>query len=166
MRAAIGGVLDHLPDLMPWYAPTINSYRRTTTQDFAGNGLTWGFDNRTVSTRVLTGSPQETRLEFRLPGADVNPYLALSALLASMDDGIQRGAHPGPPHGGDAYADHDRTLPQTLLDAANLFAGSSFVAEAFGKDVVRHYQAVAEFEWNSFMKCVTDWERERYLEGI
>jgi len=90
LRHAVGGALAHAAELMCWYAPSINSYRRTTSRDFAGNGLTWGFDNRTVTTRVLTGAPLATRLEFRLPGADVNPYLALAGLLASVIDGIDQ----------------------------------------------------------------------------
>lgn len=166
LRHAVGGLLAHTPELMCWYAPTINSYRRTISQDFAGNGLTWGFDNRTVTTRVLTGSPAETRLEFRLPGADVNPYLGLAGLLASMLDGIESATDPGQPHAGDAYADVPRELPATLLDAARAFSSSSFAAGAFGKDIVQHYAAVAEFEWNEFLRSVTDWERDRYFEGI
>jgi glutamine synthetase len=166
LRHAVGGVLAHTPELMCWYAPTVNSYRRTGSQDFAGNGLTWGFDNRTVTTRVLTGSPAETRLEFRLPGADVNPYLGLAGLLASILDGIQSGTDPGLPHTGNAYDDVPSPIPATLLDAAGAFSRSDFAAAAFGKDVVQHYQAVAEFEWNAFLHSVTDWERDRYFEGI
>jgi glutamine synthetase len=166
LRHAVGGVLRRAAELMCWYAPTINSYRRTTSQDFAGNGLTWGFDNRTVSTRVLTGAPSATRLEFRLPGADVNPYLGLAGVLASITDGLRARTEPGPPHAGDAYATAGSALPVTLLDAAEAFSRSAFTAAAFGKDVVRHYHAVAEFEWKAFMSAVTDWERDRYLDGI
>jgi glutamine synthetase len=168
LRHAVGGVLSRAAELMCWYAPTINSYRRTNSQDFAGNGLTWGFDNRTVSTRVLAGPPEATRLEFRLPGADVNPYLALGGLLASVADGIERETDPGPPHRGDAYAATPARpgLPATLADAARAFGGSAFTAAAFGKDVVEHYRAVAEFEWAEFMRTVTDWERVRYLDAI
>lgn len=146
--------------------PTVNSHRRTTSQDFAGNGLTWGFDNRNVTVRVLTSSPAETRLEFRLPGADVNPYLALAGLLASILDGIGSSTDPGLPHAGDAYADTASRLPTTLAEAAATFSRSNFPTETFGKDIVRHYQAVAEFEWNTSLHAVTDWERDRYLEGI
>lgn len=166
MRHAVGGVLAHTPELMCWYAPTINSYRRTTSQDFAGNGLTWGFDNRTVTTRVLTGSPAEVRLEFRLPGADVNPYLGLAGLLASMLDGIQSGTEPALPRTGNAYNDAPSILPATLLEAAAAFSRSDFAAATFGKDVIQHYRAIAEFEWNEFLHSVTDWERNRYFEGI
>jgi glutamine synthetase len=166
LRHAVGGVLAHAPELLCWYAPTINSYRRTNSQDFAGNGLTWGFDNRTVTTRVLSGDPGSTRLEFRLPGADVNPYLGLAGLLASVNDGIQARTDPGPAATGDAYAAAQPALPATLHDAAEEFARSAFTATAFGKDVISHYYAVAELEWNSFMMTVTDWERDRYLAGI
>ena len=83
LRHAIGGVLQRGPELMLFYAPTVNSYRRTTSGEFSGNGLSWGFDSRMVSCRVLTESPESTRLEWRVPGADVDPYLAIAALLAS-----------------------------------------------------------------------------------
>lgn len=166
LRHAIAGVLGHARDLMCWYAPTINSYRRTTSQEFAGNGLTWGFDNRTVTTRVLTGAPTSTRLEFRLPGADVNPYLVVAGVLASTLNGITERLEPGPPATGNTYAQTPNALPQTLLQAAEAFSASAFTTGTFGGDVVKHYQSVAEFEWHRFMSSVTDWERERYLEGI
>ena len=166
LRHAVGGLLEHAGDLMCWYAPSINSYRRTSSQDFAGNGLTWGFDNRTVTARVLTGEPAATRLEFRLPGADVNPYLALAGLLASVRDGIDNHIDPGPPSAGDAYAPGTNTLPSTLLESADAFRQSTFAITAFGEDVVKHYHALAEYEWREFMRSVTDWERERYLDSI
>jgi glutamine synthetase len=166
LRHAVGGVLQHAADLMLWYAPTINSYRRTGSQDFAGNGLTWGYDNRTTTARVLTGSSSTTRLELRLPGADVNPYLALAGVLGSLHDGIRSRIEPGPAQAGDAYLSTTSQLPRTLAEAAAAFAGSRFTDEVYGKDVVKHYQAVAEFEWDQFLHAVTDWERTRYLEGI
>jgi glutamine synthetase len=163
---AVGGVLGHAAELMCWYAPTVNSYRRTNSADFAGNGLTWGLDNRTVTTRVLAGAPSATRLEFRLPGADVNPYLALAGLLASVSDGIEQQTEPGPPQAGDAYESTRSPMPTTLHEAAESFASSPFVAAAFGKNVVSHYHDVAAFEWNDFQRSVTDWERARYLDVI
>ena len=167
LRHAVGGVLSHAAELMCWYAPSINSYRRTGSQDFAGNGLTWGFDNRTVTTRVLSGgAPAATRFEFRLPGADVNPYLALAGVLASVIDGVDRSVDPGPPSAGDAYASGQAGLPSTLLAAAEGFLHSEFAANAFGSDVLTHYHALADYEWHAFMRSVTDWERERYLDSI
>jgi glutamine synthetase len=166
LRHAIGGVLDHAPDLMCWYAPTVNSYRRTSSQDFAGNGLTWGFDNRTTSVRVVAGSPSAQRLEFRVPGSDVNPYLALAGVLASVRAGIDAEADPGPAHSGDAYAVQAGALPATLAESAERFGASAFTVETFGPDVVAHYRAVASYEWSEFLRSVTDWDRQRYLEGI
>jgi glutamine synthetase len=90
----------------------------------------------------------------------------VAGLLASVRDGITAEADPGQPYAGDAYATAEAALPMTLHDAAEAFIRSPFAAEAFGKDVIRHYHAVAEFEWESFKTSVTDWERERYLAGI
>jgi glutamine synthetase len=103
LRHAIGGVLRRAPELMPFYAPTVNSYRRTTSGEFSGNGLSWGFDSRMVSCRVLTESAESTRLEWRVPGADVDPYLAIAALLASARDGIENDGEPGEPLMGAEY---------------------------------------------------------------
>jgi glutamine synthetase len=166
LRHAVGGLLKHAADLMLWYAPTINSYRRIGSKDFAGNGLTWGFDNRTTTARVLVGSASATRLEFRLPGADVNPYLALAAVLGSLHDGIRNRIEPGPPRIGDAYEELQATLPRTLTESAGAFSVSTFAEATFGKDAVKHYHAVAAYEWDQFLHAVTDWERMRYLEGI
>jgi glutamine synthetase len=166
LRHAIGGVLGHATDLMCWYAPTVNAYRRTSSQDFAGNGLTWGFDNRTTSVRVVAGSPSAQRLEFRVPGSDVNPYLAVAGVLASVRLGIADATDPGPAHTGDAYAAAAGTLPATLAEAAERFGTSAFAVETFGPDVVAHYRAVAAYEWSQFLRSVTDWDRQRYLEGI
>ncbi|GAA5082586.1 glutamine synthetase family protein [Thermocatellispora tengchongensis] len=166
LGSAVAGVLEHAADLMLWYAPTINSARRIGSQDFAGNGLTWGFDNRTTTCRVLTGQPSATRLEFRLPGADVNPYLAIAGMLGSMRRGIADGADPGKPSAGDAYGEIHEEFPQNLAEAAEQFLNSEFAAATFGADVVRHYHAVARHEWRQFMRSVTDWELVRYFEAI
>ena len=168
LRHAVGGLLAHAPELMTWYAPTINAMRRIASEDFAGNGLTWGFDNRTTTCRVLTGAPSTNRVEFRLPGADVNPYLAVSGVLVSVRDGIARQIEPGSPEMGNAYDNHARQgeLPITLEAAAARFLSSDFLVAALGKEVVDHYAAVARFEWDRFLHAVTDWERQRYLETI
>ncbi len=174
---AVGGVLEHCPELMLFYTPTINSMRRTrASHDFSGgNGLTWGgFDNRTTTCRLITGgAPSANRLEMRLPGADANPYLALAAVLASMNDGLTRKLDPGAPVRRDGYSDTDtlekvkqQPLPGTLDEAARALEASEFALAAFGAEVVSHYAAVAKDEWDSFMSAVTDWERERYLDNI
>ncbi len=167
MRAAIGGILDRAADMMVLYAPTVNSYRRTNSSEFAGHGATWGFDNRTVSCRVLGTSPTSLRAEWRVPGADVNPYLAVAGLIASMRDGVARGTDPGPPREGDAYhQDVPVRFPTTLAGAADAFAASPFAAATLGADVVEQYSLAARWEWDRFMTRVTDWETDRYFEHI
>lgn len=164
MLHAIGGVLAHLDDAMVWYAPTVNSYRRTADVGFAGRGKTWGYDNRTVSCRVAGDSPESLRLELRVPGSDVNPYLALAALLASVLTGIDDRTDPGAPVEGNAYDLDVEPLVADLPSAAARFEASEWAGAAFGGDVVEHYAAAARFEWAEFMKAVTDWERLRYFE--
>lgn len=167
MRGAIGGILDHASDFMVFYAPTINSYRRTNSSEFAGYGATWAFDNRTVSCRVLGTSPSSLRAEWRVPGADVNPYLAVAALLASIRDGMANGADPGAPREGDAYHQDVAVLfPGTLAAAADAFADSGFAEAALGAAVVEQYTLAARWEWDRFMTRVTDWETDRYFEHI
>jgi glutamine synthetase len=167
MRNAVGGVLQTTPEFMLWYAPTVNSMRRILTQDFAGNGLTWGFDNRTSTCRLITGTPMSSRLEMRLPGADTNPYLAVAALLASIRVGIDRQLDPGPPLIGNGYAATTATpLPRTLGEAAQAFRRSVIARECFGDDVVEHYAALGDNEWSTFLTAVTDWDRDRYLDSI
>jgi glutamine synthetase len=168
MEHAIGGLLDRAPDVMLWYAPTVNSYRRTTSGEFSGNGLSWGYDSRMVSCRVLAESPGSTRLEWRVPGADVNPYLAIAALLASGGDGIGAGTDPGDPLVGQDYTRPVPRLPSTLGDAVEAFRDSVFAAKAFGDDVVAHYAEAGRWEWERFLEpgAVTEWERRRYFEHI
>lgn len=166
MRHAIGGVLAHAAPLMAWYAPTINSYRRTNSSDFAGHGATWAFDNRTVSCRVLGTSASSMRLEWRVPGADVNPYLAVAGVIASVRDGITNRTDPGAPSTGDAYQQETQRFPEHLGLAAEAFLSSDFVQSAFGSAVAEQYGLTARYEWNQFLDAVTDWELDRYFEVI
>jgi glutamine synthetase len=168
MRHAIGGVLERAPDLMLWYAPTVNSYRRTRAEEFSGHGRSWGYDSRMVSCRVLVESPASTRLEWRVPGADVNPYLAIAALLASVVDGIDRGADPGEPLVGAGFDREVAPLPGTLGEAVERFRDSAFAAEVLGKDVVAHYAEAGRWEWEQFLGpgAVGEWERRRYFDVI
>jgi glutamine synthetase len=169
MRNAVGGILHLANDLMLLYAPTVNSMRRLLTQDFAGNGLTWGFDNRTTTCRLVTGAPTSSRIELRLPGADTNPYLAIAGVLGSVGAGIDRNLDPGPPLIGNGYAGTAAApvaLPRTLGEAAAAFRGSAAARELLGNDVVEHYAALGEHEWNTFLVAVSDWDRDRYLDSI
>ena len=165
---AVGGVLERAPDLMLFYGPTVNSYRRTTSGEFSGNGVSWGYDSRMVSCRVLSEGPASTRLEWRVPGADVNPYLAIAGLLASAADGIWTGADPGEPIVGEHFEDPVPPLPATLGESVARFRDSAFARSAFGADVVDHYAEAGRWEWERFLspEAVTEWERRRYFEVI
>jgi glutamine synthetase len=166
LHHAIGGLLEHASPLMAWYAPTINSYRRTNSSDFAGHGATWAFDNRTVSCRVLGTGPTSMRLEWRVPGADVNPYLAVAGMIASVRAGIIGESDPGPAATGDAYQHETKPFPEHLGVAAEAFLASPFVADAFGAAVAEQYGLTARYEWSRFLDAVTDWELDRYFEVI
>jgi glutamine synthetase len=168
LRRAIGGVLQRARELMLWYAPTINSYRRTGSGEFSGNGLSWGIDSRMVSCRVLPEGPEGTRLEWRVPGADVNPYLAIAALLASARDGMATAADPGEPLVGEDWERSVAQLPATLGEAVDAFKTGAFAQESFGKDVATHYAVAGAWEWERFFAAdaVTEWERRRYFEVI
>jgi glutamine synthetase len=168
LRHAIGGVLQHAPELMLLYAPTVNSYRRTTSGEFSGNGLSWGFDSRMVSCRVLTESPESTRLEWRVPGADVDPYLAIAALLASALDGIESDTEPDEPLMDRDFERPVAPLPATLGEAVERFRDGSFAPEVLGKDVVAHYAEAGRWEWEQFLSptAVGEWERRRYFDVI
>ena len=131
MRFAIGGLLARVPDLMVWYAPTINSYKRTDSTEFAGRGETWGIDNRTTTCRIVGQTRESLRVEFRLPGADVNPYLAIAGVLASIRDGIEHKRVPSEPVIGNAYAQRDvKPHPPTLGDAVDILSGANFACES------------------------------------
>lgn len=167
MRYSLGGLLAHTPELMIWYAPMINSYRRTASQQFASYGRTWGFDNRTVTCRIIGHAKNSLRIEFRVPGADVNPYLGIASVLGSIKDGLEEKLDPGSPTEGNAYwLENVELFPNNLAEATDKFETSNFAKTNFGDDVVRHYAAHARFEWTQFMNTVTDWEKERYFESI
>ena len=165
---AVGGVLHHAPELTVLYAPTVNSYRRIAGAEFSGNGLSWGWDSRMVSCRVLAESPEGTRLEWRVPGADVNPYLGIAALLASARDGIASQTDAGEPLMGEDWERPVPPLPAALGASVDAFRGSPFAAATFGDAVVAHYAEAGRWEWERFLAAdaVGGWERRRYFEVI
>ncbi len=165
-RWFLGGWINHVPEMMLFYAPTVNSYKRYQPGSWAPSRLAWAFDNRTVAFRVV-GKGDETRIECRLPGADCNPYLAYSAALASGLHGIENKIEPPPAFDGNAYvAPALPEIPRNLRDAAEQFRQSSFAIDTFGRECVEHYLRFYQDEQDSFNNAVTDWETERYFERI
>jgi glutamine synthetase len=167
-RQYIAGQLHCLPFLLPLFAPTINSYKRLVEGAWAPTTLTWGIDNRTVALRVLNGSDRSCRLETRVVGSDVNPYLALAGCLAAGLYGIRHQLTlDQAATTGNGYADKKAgTLPQTLIEATHQFKSSPIPAELFGTAFVEHYAQSREWEWRQHLKAVTDWEYKRYFEII
>jgi glutamine synthetase len=167
-RSYLAGILTLLPELLVLLAPTVNSYKRLVDGYWAPTRPTWGVDNRTVACRVIPGTPSSTRLEARVPGSDVNPYLAVTALLAAGLWGIERELPlDQPATTGSAYVDESvERLPRTLADATRRFADSKAMRELLGETFVDHFAATREWEWRQFADAVTDWELRRYFEII
>jgi glutamine synthetase len=162
----LAGQLACLREVTLMLAPHINSYKRFAAASFAPTTVAWGQDNRTCSLRVVGHGPS-LRFENRAGGADLNPYLALSAIIASGLHGIEAGLELEPALEGNAYLAAERPqLPKTLRDARDLFAESGMAREAFGEEVVAHYLNAADVELTSFQSAVTDWERVRGFERL
>lgn len=169
MRYFIGGMQKYLPEMTAFAAPTINSYRRLIPGYWAPTAATWGLDNRTVALRAIPGSTKSQRVEFRVPGADANPYLVMASALASGLKGIEDGIEPDAAVTGNAYLEEapaHQQLPRTLWEAAQALRGSAMAREIFGDDFVDHYAATREWEEREFRKHVSDWELNRYFEII
>ncbi|MFM9034507.1 MAG: glutamine synthetase family protein [Mycobacterium sp.] len=162
-RSFLAGTLATLPELALCYAPNINSYKRFAAGSFAPTAVAWGMDNRTCAMRVV-GHGHSMRMECRAPGGDVNPYLAVAALIAGGLHGIDTGLELPEPVAGNAYTGGARRLPATLAEAAALFGRSQVAREAFGDEVVEHYLNNARVEIEAFGAAVTDWERVRGFE--
>jgi glutamine synthetase len=165
-RWFLGGWMAHVPDVMPFYAPTVNSYKRFVDASWAPTRIAWSYDNRTAGFRIVGDGPG-LRIECRIPGADCNPYLAFAAVLASGMDGIANRVEPPACFSGDVYAAKDLPrVPRTLAEATERFAASEFAARAFGEEAVEHYAHFFRSESAAFDSAVTDWERARYFERI
>lgn len=165
-RWFLGGWMAHVQDVMVFYAPTINSYKRYVDFSWAPTRIAWSYDNRTAGFRVV-GKGSSLRIECRIPGADCNPYLAYAAALASGLDGIANQIEPPAIFEGDIYsAQQLPRVPYTLEHAVNHFSNSEFSKRAFGAEVVEHYTHFFRTEIESFNRHVTDWERKRYFERI
>jgi glutamine synthetase len=161
----MAGQLAAVQELTLFHAPNVNSYKRFAEGSFAPTAVAWGRDNRTCSLRVVGHGPA-TRMELRSPGADVNPYLSLAALIAAGLHGIDNELELEPALEGNAYVADKPHLPANLRDARALFADSAIAREAFGQDVVDHYLNYAQVELDAFDAAVTDWELRRGFERL
>ncbi|MER7517585.1 glutamine synthetase family protein [Streptomyces sp. NPDC126499] len=165
MRHFLAGQLAALRDFSLLYAPNINSYKRFQPGSFAPTAVAWGHDNRTCALRIV-GHGRSTRFENRLPGGDVNPYLAVAALVAAGLHGIEQGLELPPPCTGNAYTGEYEHVPTTLRDAAELWENSEIAKAAFGPEVVAHYRNMARVELDAYDAAVTDWELRRSFERM
>jgi glutamine synthetase len=165
MRTAIGGVLRHLPGIVLYGAPTVNSYKRFEPASFAPSTQTWGGDNRTVAVRALLESPAAARLELRTPGADAQPHWAIAGVLAAILAGIDADDDPGDPVSGDGYG-QGAALPATLADGVAAARADQAVVELLGADAVHDLTTLAAAEWRVFAGTVSQWDRDRYLRTI
>jgi glutamine synthetase len=161
----LAGQLAALRELTLCYAPNINSYKRYQAGSFAPTAVRWGVDNRTCALR-LVGHGLGLRAENRSPGGDVNPYLAVAAMIAAGLDGIDRQLPLEPAFAGNAYTDDGPRLPRGLGEALDLWEKSELARQAFGSDVVEHYANYARTEQEAFAAAVTDWELNRGFERL
>jgi len=168
MKSYVAGQLYCLPFILPLFAPVINSYKRLVEGAWAPTTLTWGMDNRTVALRILSGGSKSCRLETRVPGSDVNPYLAMAACLAAGLYGIKNKLKlKQPATTGNGYKNYaNGVLPATLIEATQQMKNSKLAKELFGAAFVEHFTLTREWEWRQHLKAVTDWEFKRYFEII
>jgi glutamine synthetase len=163
----IAGLLATLPEFILMFAPNVNSYKRFVEGTWAPTTATWGFENRTTALRIISTNAGACRIEQRVPGADVNPYLGFAACLAGGLHGIERKLEPPPLTEGDAYAIRGlQRLPSSLSEAVEAFTSSALAREFFGEGFVQHYAAMRRWEVDKYNHAVTDWERRRYFEMV
>ena len=164
-RSFVAGQIAHMKDLTLLFAPNINSYKRYVAGSFAPTAIKWGLDNRTCAFRLVGHGPG-LRLENRVPGGDVNPYLAVAGMVAAGLDGIERGLELEDAFTGNAYDSDAERVPDTLAGALALWESSAFARATFGDEVVDHYANMARVELTAFNAAVTDWERVRGFERL
>jgi len=162
-RQFVAGQLAHLRETSLMFAPNINSYKRFVPGSFAPTSVAWGRDNRTCAVR-LVGRGHSLRYENRVPGGDINPYLAIAAMVAAGIDGVEKGMDLEPELDGNAYVSDAPRVPHTMTESLALWDNSSFARETFGDEVVDHYANMARVEVDAFYRVVTDWELNRNFE--
>ena len=165
MRSYVAGLIKYASDITLFLAPYINSYKRFQKGSFAPTKTVWSVDNRTAGFRLCGAGTKSVRIECRIGGADLNPYLATAALLAAGLAGIEEGLELPPPAVGDIYGmDHVTDVPASLGAAMEVFSGSKMLRAAMGDWVIDHYTRAAEVELEDFDRAVTDYELRRGLE--
>ncbi len=163
----LAGQMYCLPQILPMFLPNVNSYKRLVEGQYAPTSVKWGFDNRTTTYRLINNDPENTRIETRICGADANPYLALSAIIASGMYGLENNLKLCEPSIGSEYLDTDKTeLSRNLGDATNIMKNSSLAKKLFGENFVEHYCITREHEWKMYNKHISDWELNRYIDLI
>ncbi|GGO45358.1 glutamine synthetase [Streptomyces daqingensis] len=165
MRHFLAGQLAAMREFTLLYAPNINSYKRFQPGSFAPTAVAWGPDNRTCALRIV-GHGHGHRLENRVPGGDVNPYLAVAGMIAAGLHGVDRKLELQDACTGNAYTGDAEHVPATLREASELWERSTIAQEAFGSDVVAHYLNMAHVEQQAYDTAVTDWERFRSFERM
>jgi glutamine synthetase len=167
-KSFLAGQLACLPEILPFFAPNVNSYKRLVDGYWSPTKPTWGVDNRTTAFRVIPGSEKSTRVEIRMGGADINPYLAVAASVASGLHGIQKGLKlTDKAIVGSAYQESTiPRLPRTLAEATARLADSTIAREIFGEGFVDHFVRTRQWEWSQFQESVPNWELQRYFEII
>jgi len=164
MKNYVAGLLKYAADYTYFLAPYINSYKRFQKGSFAPTRIIWSIDNRTAGFRLCGDGTKAVRIECRVGGSDINPYLAMTAMLAAGIKGIEEGLELEPPFKGDAYEGESAHIPHTLRDAREALLGSTMLREALGDDVIAHYARAAEWEIEEFNRVVTDYEVARGFE--
>jgi glutamine synthetase len=167
-KSFLAGQLRALPEILPFFAPTVNSYKRLVDGYWSPTRSTWGIDNRTTAFRVIPGGEKSTRLEVRIGGADLNPYLAVAAALASGLHGVENKLTlEDAPIQGSAYQETAiPRLPRTLAEATDRLEASTIARDLFGDAFVDHFVRTRRWEWAQFRDAVTNWELRRYFEII
>jgi glutamine synthetase len=155
-------------EFAPMFWPTVNSYKRLVDGFWAPVKPTWAIDNRTASFRVIPGSPKSTRLETRCPGADINPYLAVAALVAAGMHGVEKGLklEAAPIRGTNEGAEKIARAPRSLKETTAIFRESAVARDWLGDTFVEHFALTREWEWRQWQDAVTDWELKRYFEIV
>ncbi|MBO9465291.1 glutamine synthetase [Tropicibacter sp. R15_0] len=164
MKSYVAGMLKYAADYTYFLAPYINSYKRFMKGSFAPTRIIWSVDNRTAGFRLCGEGSKAVRMECRIGGSDINPYLAMAGMLAAGIAGMEEGLELEPPTVGDAYQGESGMIPVNLREAREALLGSDMLKAAFGVDVVTHYARAAEVEIEEFDRVVTDWEIARGFE--